>query len=327
MTDALPTLDRDTALAEGASAFANRIKKNLARLKSWREWEGVSCFRVYDRDIPEYAVAVDVYEDWVHVQEYRAPKTIPEATAQRRLAQVMAVLPDTLKVPAERIVLKVRARQKGKTQYEKLATQQHFHEVHEGGARLLVNFTDYLDTGLFLDHRPIREWIQAHSRGKRFLNLFAYTGAASVHAALGGAIRSYTVDMSATYLDWAQRNFALNDIALDGKHEFEQADCTAWLKRGGPTYDLIFMDPPTFSNSKRMRGVFDVQRDHVFLIRAAMRRLAPGGTLIFSNNYRGFKLDAGALAEFAVEDITADTIPPDFARRPDIHCCFRIRHA
>lgn len=311
-------------LSEGATSFANRLRKNLKTLGKWAKLEGISCYRLYDGDIPEYAVAVDLYDGWVHVQEYQAPKEIDERKAVQRLQEVMAVLPEVLQTAPERIFLKVRKQQKGREQYGKFGEQGQFIEVREGAARLLVNLSDYLDTGLFLDHRPTRLLLGELAAGKRFLNLFAYSGAASVHAALGGAATTLTVDMSQTYLDWAKKNLALNGFS-GGNHRLERADCLDWLGRAKGEFDLIFLDPPTFSNSKRMEGTFDVQRDHVELLRKTAALLAKDGTLIFSNNNRKFKMDAEALPELLIEDITRKTIPKDFERNPRIHNCWRIR--
>lgn len=310
-------------LSEGATSFANRLRKNLKTLGKWARQEGISCYRLYDGDIPEYAVAVDLYDGWAHVQEYQAPKEIDERKAAQRLREAMAVLPEVLQTAPERIFLKVRKQQKGREQYGKFGEQGQFIEVREGAARLLVNLSDYLDTGLFLDHRPTRLLLGELAAGKRFLNLFAYSGAASVHAALGGAASTLTVDMSQTYLDWAKKNLALNGFS-GGNHRLERADCLEWLGRAKGEFDLIFLDPPTFSNSKRMEGTFDVQRDHVELLRKTAALLAPDGTLIFSNNNRKFKMDAEALPELAIEDITRKTIPKDFERNPRIHSCWRI---
>jgi 23S rRNA (guanine2445-N2)-methyltransferase / 23S rRNA (guanine2069-N7)-methyltransferase len=312
------------ALSEGATSFANRLRKNLKILGKWARQEGISCYRLYDSDIPEYAVAVDLYDGWVHVQEYQAPKEIDERKATLRLREVMAVLPEVLQVAPERIFLKVRKQQKGREQYGKFGEQGQFIEVREGGARLLVNLSDYLDTGLFLDHRPTRRLLGELAADKRFLNLFAYSGAASVQAALGGAASTLTVDMSQTYLDWAKRNLALNGFS-GGSHRRERADCLEWLGRGKGEFDLIFLDPPTFSNSKRMDGTFDVQRDHVELLRKTAGLLAKDGTLIFSNNNRKFKMDSDNLPELLIEDISRQTIPKDFERNPRIHNCWRIR--
>ena len=314
----------------GAVSFANRLKKNLKKLSSWAKQNRITCYRVYDADLPEYAVAVDIYQadqTWVVVQEYEPPKSIDQHKADQRLAGLLAEIPRVLGVNRDQVFLKIRRKQKSTDQYEKHGDQGRFHIIEEGGCKLLVNFEDYLDTGLFLDHRPIRLLIQKQAKGKRFLNLFAYTGSATVHAAMGGAKSTTTVDMSNTYINWAKKNMALN--ANEGTHEFIQADCLEWLateaQLANRQYDLIFLDPPTFSNSKRMEAVFDIQIDHVQLINNAISLLSPGGVLYFSTNFRRFKIDKLALSDLIVEDISAATIPEDFARNPKIHYCWRIQ--
>ncbi len=314
----------ERAMERGAGAFVNRIRKNLRTVGKWADREGISCYRLYDADLPEYAVAVDRYGAWVHVQEYAAPASVDAAKAAARLNDIIAVLPEALGAGEDRIVLKVRRRQKGQSQYEKQDGRGKLVEVAEGKCRLLVNLTDYLDTGLFLDHRITREMIGSMAAGKRFLNLFCYTGAATVHAALGGARSTVSVDLSATYLDWTGRNLELNGIGA-AKHRLEQADCREWVRECAGRFDLIFLDPPTFSNSKRMRGTFDVQRDHAALINDTARLLAPGGSLIFSTNRARFRMDAGSLEGLSAEDITPKTIPRDFERNPRIHSCWIIR--
>ncbi|WP_263224428.1 bifunctional 23S rRNA (guanine(2069)-N(7))-methyltransferase RlmK/23S rRNA (guanine(2445)-N(2))-methyltransferase RlmL [Pseudomonas alabamensis] len=309
-------------LSEGAQMFANRLQKNLKQLGKWARREQVECYRLYDADMPEYAVAVDLYKDWVHVQEYAAPRSIDPEKAQARLLDVLAAIPRALGVSQERVVLKRRERQSGTRQYERQATQGQFLEVAEGGVKLLVNLTDYLDTGLFLDHRPMRMRIQREAAGKRFLNLFCYTATATAHAAKGGARSTTSVDLSKTYLDWARRNLSLNGFS--DKHRLEQGDVMAWLQNARDTFDLIFIDPPTFSNSKRMEGVFDIQRDHVELLDLAMARLAPEGVLYFSNNFRRFELDANLAERYGVEEISAQTLDPDFARNGKIHRAWRL---
>jgi 23S rRNA (guanine2445-N2)-methyltransferase / 23S rRNA (guanine2069-N7)-methyltransferase len=281
---------------------------------------------VYDADLPEYALAVDLYERWAHVQEYAAPATIDPEKAAARLRDALAVLPKALGFPEAHVILKVRRRQKGSAQYQRHATTGQFREIGEGGLRFLVNLTDYLDTGLFLDHRSTRALIRSVVRGGRFLNLFAYTGTASVYAAAGGAASTTTVDMSPVYLDWARRNMALNGFSEGRTHRFVRADCLAWLAAPHPErYHVIFLDPPTFSNSARMgEATFEVQRDHVSLIQSAAKLLARDGVLFFSNNFRHFKMHRAALAGLIVEDITPTTIPPDFLRNPRIHTCWRI---
>ncbi len=311
-------------LSESAQMFANRLTKNLKALGKWARQNDIGCYRLYDADMPEYAVAIDIYEDWVHVQEYVAPASVDEEKAQARLQDVLAALPGTLKVPAERIVLKQRQRQTGKQQYQRMDRRGEFLTVREGQVKLLVNLTDYLDTGLFLDHRPMRLRLAAEASGKRFLNLFCYTASATVHAAVGGARRTTSVDLSRTYLDWARRNLSLN--GLSDLHQLVQADVMQWLEADSGEYDLIFIDPPTFSNSKRLDDVFDVQRDHARLIELAMARLARGGTLYFSNNFRRFRMDASVEQRYAVTDISAQTIDRDFQRNTRIHRSWRITH-
>ncbi len=315
----------------GAIEFANRLKKNFKKLSKWARQNGITCYRVYDADLPEYAAAVDIYqgaETWINVQEYEPPKTIDQHKADQRLAGLLAEIPQVLGVNSEHIFLKIRRKQRSTDQYEKHGELGRFHTIEEGGCKLLVNFEDYLDTGLFLDHRPIRLLIQQQANNKRFLNLFAYTGSATVHAAMGGATSTTTVDMSNTYTEWAKNNMALNKNT--GEHEFIQADCLEWLaneaKKAADVrqYDLIFLDPPTFSNSKRMEDVFDIQNDHVQLIKNAVTLLAPEGILYFSTNFRRFKIDSPGLSELTVEDISAATIPEDFSRNPRIHYCWKI---
>ncbi|MEN5035101.1 bifunctional 23S rRNA (guanine(2069)-N(7))-methyltransferase RlmK/23S rRNA (guanine(2445)-N(2))-methyltransferase RlmL [Pseudomonas sp. TWI929] len=318
-----PVASEPARLSEGAQMFANRLQKNLKQLGKWARREQVDCYRLYDADMPEYALAVDLYQDWVHVQEYAAPRSIDPDKAQARLLDALAAIPQALGISPQRVVLKRRERQSGTRQYERQATEGRFQEVNEGGVKLLVNLTDYLDTGLFLDHRPMRMRIQREAAGKRFLNLFCYTATATVHAAKGGARSTTSVDLSKTYLDWARRNLALNGFSE--RNRLEQGDVMAWLEGNRDSYDLIFIDPPTFSNSKRMEGVFDVQRDHVQLLDLAMARLAPGGVLYFSNNFRKFQLDEHLMARYAVEEITAQTLDPDFARNNRIHRAWRLQ--
>jgi len=313
----------------GAQMLANRLHKNLRQLARWLKREQISCYRLYDADIPEYALAVDVYEGerrWVHVQEYAAPKRIDPGKAQARLREAVEVVRELLEVPAQQLFLKVRRQQKGKAQYQKLGAHGEFHIVAEGGNRFLVNFSDYLDTGLFLDHRITRAMLAGLAGGRHFLNLFAYTGSASVYAARGGAASTTSVDLSRTYLDWARRNLELNGFS-GREHRLVQANCVEWLEQaaGRRRFGLIFLDPPSFSTSKRMQGTFDVQRDHVRLIRATARLLEPDGVLVFSNNRRRFDMDRAALQELVVEDISRATLPRDFERNPRIHNCWKIR--
>jgi len=312
------------ALSEGAQMFANRVVKNRKQLSKWVKQENIQCYRIYDADMPEYAVAIDIYHDWLHVQEYAAPKTVDAEKAQRRLEEVMLALPQALQIPEARIVLKQRRQQTGKDQYQTHDEKGEYIQVEEGGCKLLVNLNDYLDTGLFLDHRPVRQKIQHLAHGKRFLNLFCYTGTATMHAVQGGAHNSLSVDMSATYLSWGKKNLALNGFS-DQVHQFEQHDCMEFIKHHKGEYDLIFLDPPTFSNSKKMIGVLDVQRDHAWMIHRVMDLLSEDGLLIFSTNYRRFELDDKVLQHNHVEDISDQTLDKDFSRNKKIHRCWEIR--
>ncbi len=314
--------------AQIAEDYANRLRKNLKKLEKWARQEGIECYRLYDADLPEYNVAVDRYGEWVVVQEYAPPKTIDAAKARQRLFDVIGATLSVLELPANRLVLKTRERQKGKNQYQKLGEKGDFMEVQEYNARLWVNLTDYLDTVLFLDHRIARHMLGKMSKDKDFLNLFSYTGSASVHAGLGGARSTTTVDMSRTYLEWAERNLRLNGLT-GRQHRLMQADCLGWLRESDETFDLIFIDPPTFSNSKRMEEDFDVQRDHIMLMRNLKRLLRAGGTIMFSNNKRGFKMDLEGLASLGLkaQDITQKTLSQDFARNRQIHNCWLITHA
>jgi len=313
----------------GAEMLGNRLRKNLRHLSRWLKKERIGCYRLYDADMPEYALAVDVYEGeqrWLHLQEYAAPPSIDPRAARLRLREAIGVVPEILGVPEDNLFFKVRSRQKGTAQYERLADHRCFHEVGEGGYRFWVNFEDYLDTGLFLDHRSTRALLGGWAAGKRFLNLFAYTGTATVYAAKGGALTTTSVDLSRTYLQWAQRNLDLNGIGGQ-RHELIQADCLQWLEQtaGRRQFDLILLDPPSFSTSKRMHTTLDVQRDHVALIGAAAKLLAPGGRLVFSTNLRQFKMDTELLGGLDFKDISRLTLPKDFERNSRIHNCWEIQ--
>ncbi len=325
-------INTPTEIDPSAEMFANRLQKNSKKIAKWCKRQAIHCYRLYDADLPEYAVAVDVYQGektWVNVQEYQAPKTISAEKANARLSAAINVIAQHFSIPKTQVFVKVRSKQKGIDQYEKQANQGRFEIITEQGARFYVNFSDYLDTGLFLDHRPIRQKIQQQALNKHFLNLFAYTGTASVHAAIGGAISTTTIDMSNTYLDWAQRNMALNKT--QSNNQFIRADCMEWLHNAArqsntQRYDLIFLDPPTFSNSKRMEDNFSIQENHVALISNAAKLLSDTGTLYFSTNFRRFKLDNDALTGLNIRNITPQTIPEDFARTPKIHYCWEITH-
>jgi 23S rRNA (guanine2445-N2)-methyltransferase / 23S rRNA (guanine2069-N7)-methyltransferase len=315
----------ESSFAEEDSAFANRLKKNRKTLKGWLKSNQIDCYRLYDADIPEYNVAIDIYGDYLVIQEYAAPKTIDEKKATKRLQEVIYWAPKVLDIPTDKVVLKTRAKQKGKNQYQRVDKSKQSITINEHGALFKINLWDYLDTGLFLDHRKTRQIVAKKSKNKSLLNLFAYTGSVSVQAALHGASSITTVDMSNTYLNWAQDNFALNK--LNGhKYQFIQADCLDWLKKNTIAFDIVFIDPPTFSNSKRMEDSFDVQRDHVALITDALKSLAVGGEIFFTNNKRNFKMDFDAMAALglqaqAMSDVTRDK---DFARNKHIHNSWSI---
>ncbi len=317
----------------GAQMFANRLAKNLKHLRSWTQRERITCYRVYDADMPEYAFAIDAYRTlepdtlWLYVSEYAAPAEIELDAVRKRRGEVLASLPHTTGVPVERIQVRTRRRTKRGEQYGKLDEQSEFYQVMEGGLKFRVNFEDYLDTGIFLDHRLTRARLRQAARGKNFLNLFAYTGTASVYAADGGAARTTTLDMSRTYLEWAQRNLSINGFH-GAAHRFVQADCREWLKEaraGAERFDLVFLDPPTFSNSKRMEGVLDLERDHGELIAGCADLLTPGGLIVFSTNAQKFRLDEAVAQRFEVRDVSASTLPKDFERNPRIHKCYEVR--
>lgn len=315
----------EAPLSSGGVAFRNRLEKRFKHLKKWAKRVGISCYRVYDADLPDYNVAIDIYEEkWVCVSEYQAPKEIEITTVKKRLDEILKVIPDVINVEPANVFLKVRKKQKGSNQYEKNSSSEEFHIVNETGAKLFVNFKDYLDTGLFLDHRPIRKRIHEEAKDKRFLNLFSYTGSATVLAVTGGARTTTTVDASSTYLNWAKRNLQLNGL-YSKNHNFYQSDSRTWLKNDKNRYDIIFLDPPTFSNSKSGRDVFDVQQDYIELIKLCVKLLDKRGVLYFSNNYRKFKFNEDEFNDLSIMDISDKTIDEDFKGNPKIHKCWEIR--
>ncbi|HET7562922.1 MAG TPA: bifunctional 23S rRNA (guanine(2069)-N(7))-methyltransferase RlmK/23S rRNA (guanine(2445)-N(2))-methyltransferase RlmL [Rhodanobacteraceae bacterium] len=325
-----------TPLSAGAEMVANRIRKNLRNLRKPLAREGVTCFRAYDADLPEYAAAIDVYvgapetggeaQTYLHVQEYAAPATVDAGAAQTRLRDLQRAACTVFEIPRSRMALKTRERGKGGSKYGRFAEKDELLIVEEGGLRFLVNLRERLDTGLFLDHRFVRARVRELARDRDVLNLFAYTATASVYAAAGGARSTTSVDLSPVYLEWASRNFDLNGYGNDA-HRLAQGDVMAFLREDRQRYGLIYVDPPTFSNSSRA-AEFDVQRDHVALLEASGKRLRDDGVIVFSNNFRRFKLDVDALQKtFNIEDIGRASIPPDFARRPQIHGCWLLRKA
>ena len=312
-------------LSPGEQMFVNRLAKNVRHLDKWRRRNDISCYRVYDADIPEYAVAVDIYNEWVHLGEYKAPFSIDPAVAEQHLREVVSAIPRVLGTDPEKIVVKQRKRQRAAVQYEKQNQLSRQLEVREANARLLVNLHDYLDTGLFLDHRRLRASLQEMAKGKRFLNLFCYTASATVHAALGGARETFSVDLSRTYLDWARGNFELN--ALDeNRHHLIKADCRKWIDENQRWFDIILLDPPTSSNSKGMQGTFEVERDHPSLIVTTMGHLSDDGGLIFSSNRRKFELDPSIEERYQVKDMTGWSLDRDYSRARLPHRCWFISH-
>ena len=313
-------------LTPGAEMAYNRLMKNLKEITPLMKEQGVECYRIYDADMPEYSASIDIYMGkWVVVSEYAAPDTIDPEDAKRRLGELVRATEKATGIDEDFIYVKERSRQKGKGQYTRLAANNKMMVARENGVRFLVNFTDYLDTGIFLDHRPVRMMIQEMAKDKRFLNLFCYTGTATLNAIKGGALSTVSVDASSTYLAWMEENLKLNGYSTVFGNLLYKSDVIDWLWDTYDKFDLIFCDPPTFSNSKDRRGSFDVQRDHVKLIDAAAMHLSPGGTLIFSNNYRKFKLDPEVMEKDVVEDMTEKTIGDDFKRDMKIHHCYLIR--
>lgn len=303
--------------------FANRLAKTQRHLGKWARRQGISCYRVYDDDIPEFPLAVDLYENILHVSEYARAHALTPDEHSEWLDGCVETLSRVFGIHPKLIYLKFRQRQKGLQQYERFARTGAEYIVRENGLRFIINPADYLDTGLFLDHRNTRQRVRVEAAGKRVLNLFAYTGSFSVYAAAGGAAETLTVDLSNTYLQWADRNLALNGFS-GPQHRLLQADVLAWLQEPVQArWDLVVVDPPTFSNSKRMDATLDVQRDHVDLLRRVLARTEAGGTVFFSTNYRRFKLDAEALRDAQIEDISRKTVPDDF-RNKRVHQCFRL---
>ncbi|RJS27496.1 SAM-dependent methyltransferase [Corallococcus sp. H22C18031201] len=316
------------ASASSGGMFENRLRKNAKRLRKWAQAQGLTAFRVYDRDVPEYPYAVDLYGDHAHVVEYPRRRALRDGTTETQREEVLAAVTSVLAIPAERIRVKTHTPQPwGRSQYGRVGQGSERFTVEEQGLKFWVNLGDYLDTGLFMDHRNTRARVRSEARGLRVLNLFAYTGAFTVYAAAGGARSTVTVDLSNTYLDWAEENLALNKLA-DARHVLIRADAKAWLEAqardGSERFDLVVCDPPSFSTSKRMAGSFDVQRDHVRMLEHLRAVLAPGGVLYFSTNYLGFELKESATRGMQhVEELTPGSIPEDFQRK-EIHRCWRM---
>jgi len=303
--------------------FRNRLRRNVRHWGKWARRRGIECYRIYDRDIPELAYCVDLYGAHAHLQAYRRSASEADDLGVEEAAAAVA---DALELPRERVHFKRRARRRSGEQHEATGEAGAPFEVHEGGHRFLVDLDSHLDTGLFLDHRNTRAMVREEARGTRFLNLFCYTASFTVYAAAGGAASSLSVDLSNTYLAWAARNFALNGIDPD-RHRLERGDVLRWLHEAdADAFDLVVLDPPSFSTSKAMSGVLDVQRDHPALLAACVRLLAPRGILYFSTNLRTFTLDTEACARLAATEITSRTVPEDFRNRR-VHRCWRMTKA
>ena len=327
-----------TSDREAITPLLNRLQKNARRLRRWAKKNDIGCYRVYDADLPEFSFALDVFESeitpslhWYHLQEYQAPKTIDQHKAETRIEWAKQAVKQVFEVDDASLFCKTRIRQRGKLQYQKQDNQGEMFQVREGSASLLINLSDYLDSGLFLDHRITRQRVFDLAKGKSVLNLFCYTGSVSVQAALGGASRVLNVDMSATYLRWARENHAINQLTDDTKYRFLRADVIEMLENPGrfdieERFDLIFLDPPSFSNSSKMQQSFDIQRDHENLIERAIRLLERDGLLIFSTNRKGFKLADILGSKYSFLNISRETLPEDFKRKPGIHKCWEIRY-
>ena len=323
---------------EVAAPLRNRLSKNARHIQRWANRNGVSCYRVYDADLPEFSFALDRYQseiapevEWFHLQEYQAPTSIETDKAEYRIGIAADVVKDLFSIPDDQLFCKIRSRQRGSGQYQKQDHRGEFYQVREGKASLLINLSDYLDSGLFLDHRITRDRVYHEARDKSVLNLFCYTAAVGVQAALGGASTVTNVDLSATYLKWARENFLLNQFDDESRYQFLRADIVELLKNPdrfsiSHNYDLIFLDPPSFSNSSKMQQTLDIQRDHEALIKLAMSLLARDGLLLFSTNRRGFKLADEIRETYQIRDISHSTLPEDFKRNPKIHRCWELRY-
>lgn len=294
--------------------FRNRLTKVYRHIGKQARRQGILCYRVYDHDLPEFPFCIERYGEKVYVAEYKRQHGMTDEAHDYWMEESLGIISEVLEVNKEEIFLKLRQRKPGRLgQYQKLDTAQHAFTVEENGLHFQVNMTDYLDTGLFLDHRITRQMVREQSKDKKVLNLFAYTGSFSVYAAAGGAAEVVTVDLSKTYLQWAERNFALNGFTPGEKYQFIHADVKQYLRELPENYfDIIVMDPPTFSNSKRMDDILDIQRDHTVLINDCLRSLTKGGVLYFSTNARKFVLEQDKLQATAVKDITRATTPFDF---------------
>lgn len=300
------------------SMIFNRLQKNLERLQPWATAQGLEAFRLYDWDIPEFPFFIDKYQDCFVISD----KSRETDRDKKNLLELQGAIESLFDIKKSNLFIKERRKKSKEDQYQKLAVDQKLLTIREGDLKFKVNLSDYLDTGLFLDHRPLRSWLQKISRGSKVLNLFCYTGSLSVAAASAGAWVT-SLDLSKTYISWAQDNFNLNDIPA-GNHRFFRQDAISYLKNKViDKYEVIILDPPTFSQSKKMDGDLDIQRDHTELVRQCVARLTDSGVLYFSTNRVGFKLNPELEQEFQIKDVTQESIPLDFSKG-DIHQCFAI---
>ena len=323
-----PSRPRTRAVADQIGDFRRRLAKRYKHLAKWARRQGIEAFRIYDRDIPEIPLAIDWYAGWLHASEYDRPHERTEIEHDVWLDRMIEAAADELGVPPNQTFLKVRRRQRGGGQYQKLDARKTLLTVKEGGLEFEVNLSDYLDTGLFLDHRQTRALVRDEAAGKRFLNLFCYTGSFSVYAAAGGAVETTSVDLSNTYLDWTRTNLSRNAFKDAGRHRTVRDEARGFLehrgRRGEPPFDLVVVDPPTFSRSARSETPWDVERDHAELLELVARNLVPGGVVYFSTNFRRFHLDVERLAAlYEIREITNRTIPEDF-RNARIHRGWRL---
>lgn len=294
--------------------FQNRLQKVYKHFSKLARRQDVACYRFYDHDLPEFPFAIDWYNGVVHAAEYKRRHGMEDEEHVAWLQSCRETLAGVLEISQDNIFMKVRQRKAGRQgQYEKFGEEKVERIVPEGGLNFIINLTDYLDTGLFLDHRITRGMVRDEAKDMRVLNLFCYTGSFSVYAAHGGARHVTSVDMSKTYINWAKRNMQYNKLYKDEHHEFIHGDVLEWLDyMPADSFDLIVCDPPTFSNSKRMEDNFDVQRDHVKLLKRILKGCTDGGRIYFSNNYKGFQLERDSIPAVTVKDITGATTPFDF---------------
>jgi 23S rRNA (cytosine1962-C5)-methyltransferase len=310
---------------EKATMFRNRLTKVFRHVSKSAKRLELSCYRIYDHDLPEFPLCIEKYEHWLYVAEYRRNHHMEETEHAQWLGDCKAIIEEITGMPASRIILRTRQRKSNRQdQYQKLDDEKEYLVVREQGLKFKINLTDYLDTGLFLDHRITRAMVRAVSEGKKLLNLFCYTGSFSVYAAAGGAAEVVSVDLSKTYLKWATENMELNGFYDPNRHKYIHEDVKQWLQTLPVGYfDLVVMDPPTFSNSKRMEDFLDIQSDHPTLINQVLAAMKPAGTLYFSTNFSRFQMQTEALTDCTVKDITKATTPFDFQGKLN-RCCFLI---